>query len=197
LLFLNSFFWQAVSVTKCDTHPDIVKLAKSEFSVKPDSKEKKRPVSASADAKGLTRDTTRQNDNRLSRPKQSSSIGGSRRQSDPELKYTLYDEVQNCTFRPKLTSSTAESKGGNRGDEDEKSNFIQRQEATARNHREEREFKMGQADYNAKIDKKTCPQCGAKQSYDEVKEKRKQCPNCKVCCECFGYISLINRFRCE
>jgi ribosomal protein S27AE len=175
---------KVVSVTKTNMHPEIVRLAKSDFSIisESQSKDRSRPRSAGAhaEAKGLSKDDTRKNDDRLSKPKQSSSIDDKRRQYEPDMKYTLYDEVENCTFRPKLTSSTAESKGGAREDGDEKNNFIQRQEATARNRREELDFKMGQADYAAKIDKKECPVCGAKQSYDEVKEKRKQCPNCRV-----------------
>ena len=55
---------------------------------------------------------------------------------------------------------------------------------------------MGKAGYDALVDKKQCPNCGAKQSYDEVKEKRKECPNCKVrvitlVVLCFALISLF------
>lgn len=42
------------------------------------------------------------------------------------------------------------------------------------------EFSIGKAKYDARVDKRECPSCGSKQSYDEVKEKRKQCPNCRV-----------------
>ena len=58
--------------------------------------------------------------------------------------------------------------------------FINRQEAEERNRRDELQFQMGKADYDARVDKKRCPQCGAKQSYDEFKEKRKTCPNCRI-----------------
>ena len=132
-----------------------------------------------------SKDALAANDARLARPKSSSSIGSSNnpsRVADPKMRYTLLDEAENCTFRPKLTSSTEESGGRKRGgdNDDEKSSFIVRQEATERGRREELEFSMGQAKYDAVVDKKQCPKCTAKQSYDEVKEKRKPCPTCKV-----------------
>ena len=42
------------------------------------------------------------------------------------------------------------------------------------------EESIGQRDYNAKIDKRYCPKCGAQQKYDEVVEKKKKCPVCNV-----------------
>ncbi|KAG5190614.1 hypothetical protein JKP88DRAFT_266835 [Tribonema minus] len=38
--------------------------------------------------------------------------------------------------------------------------------------------RRGDAGYALVLDKRQCPRCGATQSYDEFKEKRKQCPNC-------------------
>jgi hypothetical protein len=46
--------------------------------------------------------------------------------------------------------------------------------------REDLLFQIGKKEYDAIVDKKRCPKCGAKKSYDEVKEKKKLCPNCKV-----------------
>ena len=48
-----------------------------------------------------------------------------------------------------------------------------RQEAQERSRRMEQELAIGKSNYDKIIDKKQCPSCGAKQSYDEVKEKRK------------------------
>ena len=50
---------------------------------------------------------------------------------------------------------------------------LHRQEAQERSRRQEQDLAIGKADYDKLIDKKQCPSCGAKQSYDEVKEKRK------------------------
>lgn len=58
--------------------------------------------------------------------------------------------------------------------------FNDRQEAKYRGKLQELEFKIGKADYDAKIDKKFCPSCGGKQSYDEIKSKKKVCPQCNV-----------------
>ena len=38
----------------------------------------------------------------------------------------------------------------------------------------------GKADYDARLDKKYCPKCGAQQKYDEIIEKKKKCPDCNV-----------------
>jgi hypothetical protein len=59
-------------------------------------------------------------------------------------------------------------------------NFLLRQEANERKRVMERVFQKGKQDYDALVDKKRCPVCTATQSYDEVKEKRKNCSNCQV-----------------
>ena len=51
--------------------------------------------------------------------------------------------------------------------------FYYRQEAQERTRRTELDLAIGKAAYDKIIDKKQCPVCTAKQSYDEVKEKRK------------------------
>ena len=91
--------------------------------------------------------------------------------------YALLDDKANCTFRPK----TARKGSRLSAEEDSKAyGFLDRQEAMERSRRQQMEFNRGKAEYDAKIDKRVCPQCGAKQSYDEFKEKRKKCPNCRV-----------------
>lgn len=49
-----------------------------------------------------------------------------------------------------------------------------------RQRRADMDFKEGQAAYDARVDKKFCPQCGNKQSFAEVKEKKARCPVCQV-----------------
>ncbi|RYG68901.1 hypothetical protein EON64_04075 [archaeon] len=106
------------------------------------------------------------------------------RSADRTLRYLTLEEAQECTFRPHLRSAQKKNNREQREDdgakEDPRFSFISRQEAEERNRREELQFKMGKKDYDALVDKKVCPQCGAKQSYDEVKEKRKLCVNCRV-----------------
>lgn len=103
------------------------------------------------------------------------------KKKDPTLQYSLYDDAKECTFKPKLHGNpSSESKGGSGSGEDYKSTFIERQEAEERTRRLDLEFRIGKKAYDALLDKKFCSSCGAKQSYDEVKEKRKKCPNCQV-----------------
>jgi len=108
---------------------------------------------------------------------------------DPSLRHTTYSDAQNCRFRPitvagikrrKLAAQQSNDNNNDNRKEDAKFNFINRQEADERTRREELEFEIGKKDYDAIVDKKMCPKCGAKKSYDEVKEKKKLCPNCKV-----------------
>lgn len=121
------------------------------------------------------------------------SGGGSNRQpsrqnlrTDPTLAFATFDDAKECTFQPRISGKARKLKKRGEEDEDEKERekdrfaFINRQEAEERNRRDELQFQMGKADYDAKVDKKTCPRCGAKQSFDEFKEKRKNCVHCNV-----------------
>ena len=113
---------------------------------------------------------------RLSRSNSSGNSSG-----DKNFKYALYDDIENCTFRPNLKHTDGgESGGSGTAAEDSKSNFIDRQEAFERKRRSDQELSAGKNDYDATIDKKFCPACGAKQSFDDVKEKRKKCNMCQV-----------------
>ena len=165
-----------VSVKKESKQPEIVRLAQSKLGLD------LRMSQDDSKATTKSKEMISANDARLSRPKSSSSVGNNpSKAADPKMRYTLLDEAENCTFKPKLTSATGESGSRKRSDDDdEKSSFIIRQDATERGRREELEFNMGKAAYDTIVDKKQCPKCTAKQSYDEVKEKRKQCPNCRV-----------------
>lgn len=106
-------------------------------------------------------------------------------------------DAKNCTFRPSTNESRrkkqvaarkkqeAAASGNNSSDDDEAKgardqNFLLRQEANERKRQQEMAFQKGKQQYDALVDKKLCPVCTATQSYDEVKEKRKNCPNCQV-----------------
>jgi len=65
--------------------------------------------------------------------------------------------------------------------EDAKSQgFIDRQESKENSRRRDLEAAIGEAAYSKRIDKKYCSKCGAQQKFDEVVEKRKNCPTCNV-----------------
>lgn len=171
-----------------DPDKELRKLAKSRASMSSfKSKDSGRPGSASSGGAATSSSASKskqaimESAHRLSKPG-SASVPKHADSKDPTEKYGLLDDAKNCTFRPTLTSTSAESgrAKGSHGDDDAKSNFIERQEAAARSRREEQDFSIGKAAYDKLVDKKICPKCGAKQSYDEVKEKRKKCPNCQV-----------------
>jgi hypothetical protein len=77
--------------------------------------------------------------------------------------------------------------------------FLSRQEGEERKRREELKFLQKELDYNARLDKKVCPSCGAVQSYDEVRmwfccckrifylefEYSVSSKHCKIACQCF------------
>jgi hypothetical protein len=156
--------------------------------------------SVSGDTKSkLAYEAMRRSTSRLSAPSQP---GPSRIDTliDPTLKYSTLSDAKECTFRPCIAGKAhAKKKRGGEDDdgpkEDAKYGFISRQEAEERNRRENLTFEMGKAKYDALIDKKACPECGAKQSYDEVKEKRKVCPNCRVeYCPQLSWAKVSQRF---
>eukprot|EP01039_Chlorochromonas_danica_P003743 gene3743-4092_t len=133
---------------------------------------------------------------RLSAPAQKEPSAWERK-ADKTLRYSTFEEAKECTFRPRLNGRKNERRDRNDDEakEDPKSSFISRQEAEERNRREELTFMMGKQNYDAKVDKKICPRCGAKQSYDEVREKRKICPNCNVeYCNALTWAKVRNRF---
>ncbi|CAE7654921.1 unnamed protein product, partial [Symbiodinium microadriaticum] len=102
---------------------------------------------------------------------------------DKTMVYSSYSDAKNCTFRPRTNESRRKAQQAVDTDEAEAKhtdNFLSRQEAKHRARLDDLEFNMGKKDYEALVDKRYCPSCGAKQSYDEVKEKRKRCPNCNV-----------------
>lgn len=58
--------------------------------------------------------------------------------------------------------------------------FLLRQEGDERARRESLQYEQGRLNFESRLDRKQCPSCGAKQSYDEFKEKRKVCPACEL-----------------
>ena len=89
-------------------------------------------------------------------------------------KYALDDDKANCTFRPKINKRNTSE-----GDSEGAYSFVDRQYDEFKKHIEEMYYAQQQKDYDALVDKKICPSCGATQKYDEIREKRKLCPTCK------------------
>lgn len=107
-------------------------------------------------------------------------------QNESGRKYASFDDAKNCTFTPR-TNEAKKKKQQQKDDRDSREeekdshsqSFLLRQEANERKRLNEMLFQKGKQEYEARVDKKQCPSCHAVQSYDEVKEKRKNCPNCR------------------
>jgi hypothetical protein len=129
--------------------------------------------STSTDSSSTAKKVIRSSVDRLSRPKSANVI----LHNSVASKYATSDDQANCTFRPKVMRR----KGDADSDEEKSdSKFLERQEAQERARRNELDDSIGKAKYDSLVSKRECSTCGSKQSYDEVKEKRKKCPNCRT-----------------
>ncbi|TMW56752.1 hypothetical protein Poli38472_006762 [Pythium oligandrum] len=98
--------------------------------------------------------------------------------------YAKLDDARHCRFKPRLKGTNQSSSRANDSDDDgdnqRTEDFIRRMEATERVRTETIRRTRAEREYNALVDKKECPQCGNPQSYAELTQKRKKCPNCGV-----------------
>lgn len=116
------------------------------------------------------------------------STRGAKPTARPKHVYASYDEMKNCTFKPKIRRRAADRGNDSSGDEGEtkskaassKAAFVDRQAQDERKRRSAVEHRRGKEAYDAIVDKKFCPRCTAKRSYDEYREKKKRCSNCNV-----------------
>ncbi len=100
-----------------------------------------------------------------------------------KVTYLLYEEMKHCTFTPKIKKVSGESKeddgtsvpGGSKVPR-----YILKMEAKELKRREDLKVAQGKLDYDAKIDKKCCPNCVTEQKYEEVVGKKKHCQDCNV-----------------
>jgi len=135
---------------------------------------------------GLSTAELRRIADRLGRPT-SAPLSAKDRMRDPTLQFLLYEEADECTFRPKGWRKKRQQGGresspeGKRNEDTEHSGrYYDRMDDQERRRQVDRKDAEGEAAYEAIIDKKHCPKCGAKQKYDEIKSKKNQCPGCKV-----------------
>ncbi|OWZ12671.1 Cleavage induced protein [Phytophthora megakarya] len=107
--------------------------------------------------------------------------------------FARLDDNRHCRFTPRLHNSSSKKKlPNNDSDEDEgpggsrgaalrrNEDFVRRQEAAEKARREQLRRTREEAAYLDRVDKKECPSCGNPQSYSELTQKRKKCPNCGV-----------------
>ncbi|GBG31461.1 Hypothetical Protein FCC1311_076852 [Hondaea fermentalgiana] len=96
-----------------------------------------------------------------------------RKQRTPPAVNLVLDDAKNCTFQPKINKSS-KSMVRNSGP------CLKRFEIAHENKEQALRTRRGKAEYEARVDKKVCPQCRATQSYDEFKHRKNKCRDCKV-----------------
>lgn len=110
------------------------------------------------------------------------SAGRKKNIDQREQTYSRFEDAKECTFHPRVRKTAYSDAPQDDDDHHNKknNNFIERQEAAERGRVNKIQLDIGKSQYEALLDKKFCPQCKAKQSYDDIKEKRKRCNNCNV-----------------
>ncbi|KAH7460313.1 hypothetical protein KRP22_008433 [Phytophthora ramorum] len=92
------------------------------------------------------------------------------------------DEQQHCRFQLRKNAAQR-ARASSRDDEsagESGQNFISRMEAAERNRQKKLDLSRGENDYNARLDKKSCPKCETPQSFSEFRDKKKKCQMCGV-----------------
>ena len=115
----------------------------------------------------------------------------------PKKKIVTDDDIH-CTFRPKKDPKALKAMKNSRCGYDflnreETSNFLNRIHNTSERSQNKKD-KYLEADYEAKLDKLVCPKCKKEQSYDEYKNKVREC---KLCNQRFGPSLVISQQRFE
>lgn len=122
-----------------------------------------------------------------------SKIDPDAKASDKEWKYLLYEEAEECTFKPKLhayTNSENKSTGNSSKPKDIRiKEWLASVETKERTRRTMMEKEIGERDYKAMNNKKWCPICQKTQTYDEYAADKKKCSECKVS---FRYKTVVD-----
>ncbi|POM59952.1 Cleavage induced Predicted protein [Phytophthora palmivora] len=116
-----------------------------------------------------------------------------RQKRKPRHEFARLDDNRHCRFTPRLHNSSSTKKQSNNDSDDEEGpggskgaalrrneDFVRRQEAAERARREQLRRTREEAAYLDRVDKKECPSFCNPQSYSELTQKRKKCPNCGV-----------------
>jgi len=115
--------------------------------------------------------------NRLTQPVKS-HYTRSEKKRDPTLKYLLLEEALECERKPFKSKAWAESTSAATKDEEKDSGFTERMEGQERARRQAMEDRINQENYDLRLDRKECPNCHSKQSYNELKMKIMKCTIC-------------------
>ncbi|CEG43209.1 uncharacterized protein PHALS_13422 [Plasmopara halstedii] len=141
-----------------------------------------------SNAKNKKRVANREAINELAKDK----LTQARQQQKDLFEFARFDDERHCRFHPRLhnysskkaSQSSPDDEGGRVGDKVDfhrlNDNFIRRMEAGERARQEQLRRTREEAAYSCRLDKKECHTCGNTQSYSELTQKRKKCPNCGV-----------------
>lgn len=108
-----------------------------------------------------------------------------RRQYTRRLLHAKLDDAKECYFHPRVGSGGSKGKHRDESKDEEESkssrfSFVMRQENKEKLRLMKLQDRAGKANYDCLVDKKVCPQCRMKQTYEEWKERRKKCPLCSM-----------------
>ncbi|KAG7391523.1 hypothetical protein PHYPSEUDO_004593 [Phytophthora pseudosyringae] len=116
-----------------------------------------------------------------------------RQKQKPGHEFARLDDNRHCRFAPRLHNSSSKKAIPNNNSDDEEGpggskgaalrrneDFVRRMEAAERARQEQLRRTREEAAYLVRVDKKECSSCGNPQSYSELTQKRKKCPNCGV-----------------
>jgi hypothetical protein len=102
--------------------------------------------------------------------------GGKVLKEKPESKYGQDSDRRHCHFTFKARKDPS---GETRAD-DGAQNFAMRQETKERKRIYEYTRARKEAEYNVRLDKMMCPECGQYQSYDEMTNRKRFCTKCQA-----------------
>uniref|UniRef100_A0A7S1GBD2 Uncharacterized protein n=1 Tax=Bicosoecida sp. CB-2014 TaxID=1486930 RepID=A0A7S1GBD2_9STRA len=91
----------------------------------------------------------------------------------PRAKFSSEEDAKNCKFTPKIGKKSREMVAASGGG----AMFLIRMESKEQARRSGIEHAVGEKAYNARHDRKVCPDCGQYQTYSEWKANIKRCQN--------------------
>lgn len=138
--------------------------------------------STSADSRRRHDQSSRSRTETLSQPRSREAL----HRTERDQRFLLFEEAQECHFIPNHARREREKRRKEKADgydSDDNSEarakqqgdaffaFLARQEGEERKRREEAKYEQKKLDYDARQNKRACPNCGALQTYDDVRPR--------------------------
>jgi hypothetical protein len=100
---------------------------------------------------------------------------GTATEETPKTKYAKNEERRHCHFTFKARKDPSGESNNNATE-----NFMGRQETKWRKTQYEYNRRRKEEEYNVRLDKMMCPECGQYQSYDEMTNRKRFCTKCQA-----------------